>query len=554
MKRFCIVLICFVFLGALFASSNRPVANVDQNTASSENLVIIGFQAIDSHSRNPLNLLERRDLNELFRSSDHFRLIMGNDVRNVMRAENITSTMERLSSDEARQIGEKLDASIVVWGTIVSTGGNNTQFRMSGTMVSMRTGNVANFSFVIGRSGNQDALRAGLYERLSEFSKTEMTQMFDMALQHYHNRSYEDAEALFQRVVSIDRENMDAYYYLGILNFEQNRFADAVREYSRGLDINPSDETLLLSIANAYRRQGLISQAVEALEKVAETRSDKNIYYNIALLYNERSFINEAMESLDKALNLDPEYEDAHSLYADIAYDNRYFEKAVEHLLFITDLRPDDEESARRLALSYQRLGQLDRAIERYQAIIASDSTNIRALVNLANAYRAIALENPDDATRLNRQALQAFVDALRVNPNNARVEISIADVHLALNDLANSERYANAALQKQADLHEASIILGSIAQRRGIERYNAYVELQTITDSGNLFGRDLDDTIARRDRTRAEAHTQFNLADRHFKNALEKTDIDRLKNDINNRIQGNQDFINRTRPDFFSE
>jgi len=554
MKRIYFAVVCLVLVSALFSASNKPATGLAQSTQASETLVIIGFQAIDGNSRYITNMLESRDLNALFSSSDHFRHIMGREVSNIMRTEGITSTMERLSSDEAAQIGAKLDASIVIWGTVVSI--NNTQFRMSGTMRSMRTGNVSQFSFLVERDRNQreDALRTELYQKISDFSKSELSRLFDMALQHYHNRTFESAETMFLRVVGIDKENLDAYYYLGIMQFEQNRFGQAVDYYNQGLTVDPYNETLLLSVANAYRRQGLTNQAIEALEKVAESKSDKNIYYNIALLYNERGLSNEVMDVLDKALEIDPEFEEAHTLYADTSYDNRNFEKAIEHLLFLSEQKPDDDEVARRLALSYQRTGQLDRAIERYLAIIETDKNNNRAYVNLANAYRAIALENPNDATRYNRLALQAFSDALRLNPNNARIEISISDVHLALNDLTNSERFANSARQRQNDLYEASVILGTIAQRKGIEIYNNYVELQSITDSGNLWGQELNDTIARRDRTRAEAHTLFNQSESFFREALEKTDVDRIKNDINHRIQGNQQYINLTRPDFFNE
>ena len=553
MKKVYIVIIVFMVVSVLFAGSKKtPAVNLTQNLHAGENLVIIGFQALDGNSRNVTNMLERRDLNAVFGPSTYFNLIMGRDVTNAMRDLRISSTMERLSSEEAAQIGERLDAAIIIWGTVVSI--NNTQFRMSVTVQSLRTGNVQSFSFTLERGGNQEAIRTGLYDRASEFSRGEVSRIYDMALQHYHNRNFESAESMFLRVTSIDRENIDAYYYLGFMQFEQSRFSQAVDYYNRGLEIDPNSETLLLSVANAYRRQGMRNQAIEALEKVAENRSDIHIYYNIALLYSESANIDDAMAALDRALTIDTEFEDAHKLYSEIAYDNRIYDKAIEHLLIVTELRPEDEESARRLALSYQRTGQLDRAIERYLAIIEADETNFRAYLNLANAYRAMALENPNDANRLNRQALQAFTEALRLNQNNARIELSISDVHLALNDLTSSERFANLALQRMDDLHEASIILGSIAQRRGIERYNQFVDLQSLTDSGNLWGQELNDTIATRDRTRAEAHALFNLTNRHFNDALQKVDNDRLRNEINQRIQANQQYVNMTRPDFFQD
>ncbi len=540
MKKIILAVIALMVLANVFA-------------AGTEKLVIIGFDAIDRDSRYIKTMLDRRDINTVFGSDDHFELIIGRPVSNVMKDKKISASMDELSSDDAGIIGEALDASIVVWGTIVKV--SDTMFRISGSMRSQRSASLQRFSFEVSRERNQreNAFRENLLTALRNFSMGEMSKMFDIALQQFNNKQYDSAESQFLRVVSIDRDNLDAYYYLGYIQFDQNRFAKAVEYYNQGLDIDPSNERLLLYVSEAYRRQGLLDKAIESLEKVAENNSDQRIYLNIAMLYKDRGLSTEAMNALDHALEIDSDYEAAHELYAEIAYDNNFFEKAIPHLVFMTDSKPDNEEFARKLALSYQRTGQLNKAIERYQSIINQDKNNLRAYLNLSSAYRAIAQENHNEADKYNRLALQAFLEAKRINPDNARVEISISDVYLALNDLTNAEKYANSANAKQDDLFEASQILGTIAQRKGIDKYNSYVELQTQTDSGRLYGKELDDTIVRRDKTKAEAHTLFNQADKFFKEAQRKAGSERIKNEINNRIQTNQQYINQTKPDFFN-
>ena len=517
-----------------------------------ERLVILGFDPMDRDSRTATTALTSRDLNTVFGADDHFKLVIGRDVRNAMVAENIAQNMETLTAHEAGIIGERLEASIVVWGTVVRV--SDTVFRMSGSMRSQRTGTTASFSVQFGRAADhrRDVLRTELLPRLHEFSKTEVSKMFDLALQLFHSRLFDSAEESFREIVLIDRTNAYAWFYLGFIQFEQNRFSQAVEFYNQGLAVDPNNERILAGIADAYRRQGLLDQAIQALERLAQTRSDINIYRQIATMYRDRGMIQESLAALDKAIAIDAEFEPVRRLYAEVAYDNQLFERAIEHLLFITELRPDDEESARRLAISFQRTGQLGLAIERYQAIIAADRNNVRAHLNLASAYRAIALENAAEATRYNRLALQAFMDARRIDDQNPRIEISISDVHLALNDLTNAERFANAARQKQANLHEATTILATIAQRRGIERYNSFVELQGRTESGNYFGSELDGLIGRRDTTRREAHAFFNQSGAFLRESLANADNDRTRNDINRRIQENQQYINLTMPDFF--
>jgi len=521
-----------------------------------ERLVILGFDHADRESRYITGMLDRRDLNAILGSDGHFQVVMGREVANAFRAEGITQNMNTITSHEAGIIGERLNADLVIWGTVVSTSG--TLFRMSGSMRSQRTENIQPFSLQVARDRSQreNALRTDLLARLKDFSRTEATRMFDQALQLFHNNLLDSAETAFRRIVRMDRYNMDAWYFYGFIQLSNNRFAQATEIFLQGLEVEPDNETLLLNLAEAYRRQDMLDLSIQTLERVAITRSDIGIYQNIAMMERDRHNINNALSALDKALEIDPNSEPVRRLYADITFDNSMFDRAIEHLLFITDVSPEDEESARRLALSFQRTGRLDEAIAQYRSIIAGDNNNLRAFLNLASAHRAQALENLPEANRLNRLALDAFMNARRIDPNSARVEISIADVYLALNDFPNAERFANAARQKQADLFEASLILGTVAQRRGIERYNAFVDLQTKTDSGNLFGRELDNAITQRDTTRREAHNFFNQAQANFREALGKVGAgavnDRLRNDINNRIQGNQQYINLTVPDFF--
>ena len=258
------------------------------------------------------------------------------------------------------------------------------------------------------------------------------------------------------------------------------------------------------------------------------------------------------IEALEKGLALDKSNEPCMALYSDITYDNQMFVQAIPYLESLVDLKPDNDDYARRLAISYQRTGQLDKAIERYRSIIAADKTNFRAWQNLAGAFRTMAVENPSQATRHNREALSAYQEALKLTPGNARIEVSIADTYNSLGELANAERFANSARQKQANLFEASIILGDIAQKRGISAYNAYVDLQNTTDRGNLFGKELDEAIARRDKTRADAHSSFNSAQQFFREALDNADSDRVQSEIRSRIQTNRQYIENTKPDNF--
>jgi len=542
MKRILLVMICVVLCSLLLA-------------AGSENLVIIGFGAADRDSRNVADNINKRQLEPVFGSGDHFRLIPSKNVDNAKKELKITKTADAFDSADATRIGEKLDASIVVWGQVQSISGNQTTLRMSGTMLSQRSGTVSTFNFQIPKDNRQreTVLKNELLTKLTDFSKGEVQKLFDMALQQYNSKLYDTAEAGFLNIIRIDNANMDAYKYLGYIQYEQENYEGAANYYNQGLAIDPNHEDLLRYLSMAYTQQGKTDEAIGTLEKVAEINADKAVYYQVARLYRDRGDTADALAALDNALAIDPELDAAHDLYADITYSNEDYNKAIEHLEYMTNIRPDDDNLARKLAFSYSKTGQLDKAIERYTNMIKSDPNNVRAYLNLAAAYRTMAINNPREARQNNTQALQTYQNAMKVDPNNARIEVSLANVYLDLDDRTNADKWANSARQKDPTIYEASQILGEIAQKNGIDRYRRYTDLQkqSANESGTLYGKALDDIIAQRDQTKKEANTLFNRADTLFRDALNNAP-DNAKNDINAKIRTNREYIELTKPDFF--
>jgi len=527
---------------------------------SKERLVILGFEHLDQDSRAFMPNLNEKNLKSVPTATDNFVIVIGKEVEKIMKEKGVTTKLINLHADEAGIVGEALNATQVVWGTVGGVGNN--MFRVSGTMRNQASGTVAPFNFQlskIDKNQRNETLKTQLFDKLNEFSKGEIPQIYDMGMSQYNNRQYDAAETSFKRILSIEKNNVSALMVLGRIQYDQRKFRDAVTYYNQALDLEPDNEDLLRYISVAYREQGLIDQSIDALEKIADARANKGdpditIYYNIALQYRDRARIDEAIAALDKMLALDTDNEWGHRLYAEITFDIGNFEKSIEHLEVIIEKTPDDHDAASKLARAYQRTGQLDRAIEKYQTNIRTNPNNISAYLNLASAYITKGQEqySVTETNRLNRLALQTYLDAQKVDSNNAGIDSNIAGTYLSLNDISNAERYANTAIQKNSKFPDPHRILASIAQSKGITKDTEFIELTKLCDSGNLYGKELDDTIVIRDRAKRDAHNFFRQAEKHFRDAITATDNDRVKTDINNQIKQNSEFIERTKPGLF--
>jgi len=542
MKRTFLLVICVALIGIIYATGN-------------ENLVIIGFgyRQGDNQSRGAVNNVTKQ-LSPALGNDDHFKLIPEKDVSNTIKALKITTTPDALTSEQASLIGERHNASIIVWGTIEpNTAAGNTMFRIRGNMLSQRSGTLSTFTTPFQNKREQivNALKNDLLPTIKNFSKGEIQKLFDIAYQQYTSKNYETAEAGFQDILKMDQRNTDAYYYLGYMQYEQDNYERAIDYYNQGLQIDPTNETLLRYLSVSYERNDMLNEALAALEKIAEQNPDKAIYYNVARLYNRLGKTSEALSTLDKAFEIDPDFESAHDLYAEIAYDKQDFNAAIKSLEFLSNARPDNDEIARRLALCYQRTNQLDKAIDSYRTIIAGDANNLRAYLNLASAYRTKALDNPAEARNNYDKARLTYIEAMKISPNNPRIEVSLADVYLALGDRSNARRYAESAKQKDPTVYEASAILADITQREGIEKYNAFIaiqrEISTGENAGTLWGDVLNQKYTQRNTTRTEANNLFTRADRLYRDALANA-TDRARADLSSKIATNRQYIDQTK------
>ncbi|HPK41465.1 MAG TPA: tetratricopeptide repeat protein, partial [Candidatus Cloacimonadota bacterium] len=470
-----------------------------------EKIVIIGIDADDSESRYVKTMLEKRDLDAAFKEDLHLELIPLKESAKALKNDGFKGSLKEIEPSTVEDIAKGLNADLAIWMWISRE--NPTSFFVTGKVMSMRTKDLINLTFSITKDKNQrmKSLQENFLAKISEFAASEVKKIFNIAEQNFNAKKLVEAEEMFLRLTSIDENNPEVYYYLGMINYQNNKYTEAISYFDKTLEFNPDNENCLRFLSETYKKQGNLEKSIEVLSKVANVSHDPMLWLAIAQMHKDKNNISEATKALDNALVIDSENESVRMFYATIAYDNKDYEAAIPHLEFVTNLYPNSEELGRKLAISYQRTGRLEQAIENYKALIARDATNTRAYLNLGAAYRAISYER--EADKYNKLALETYKKLEKMMPESGVVDVSIADINLNMNNLAQAEKYANSAITKDKEIYEPYLILASINQKRGIAKQAEYVDLQKKTDSGNLYGAELDNTIKVRDNAKAAAN-----------------------------------------------
>lgn len=94
---------------------------------------------------------------------------------------------------------------------------------------------------------------------------------------------------------------------------EQERFAEAVAAYQKGLALRPDDGPAHFNLGNALRELGDLAAAATAYKQAATLAPDlAQAWYNLADLQQEDGHYADAANSLRAALRAAPDYADAH--------------------------------------------------------------------------------------------------------------------------------------------------------------------------------------------------------------------------------------------------
>jgi len=197
---------------------------------------------------------------------------------------------------------------------------------------------------------------AGAVEPNSTLLLTEMARLqLKAAVADEYTRSFEtggplpvaeidlDNDDLLQKqierhaeLVAHHGEQADARFRYGVLLRSESRLGEAVEQFSKAVEINPT--------------------YVQAIIKLGITQQ-------------ELGMVEEAIETFKQALEVEPSYVDVHYRLGLLYTDRREFERAVEEMAAADEGAGDSHQVRVALALSLQNMGLMDRAAAAWRSL-----------------------------------------------------------------------------------------------------------------------------------------------------------------------------------------
>ena len=360
--------------------------------------------------------------------------------------------------------------------------------------------------------------------------------LYQEACNYEYKGDYVNAIGTIQKALNMNGDDAMLYTKIAGLYADAGNYEEALGAYKRAVKLRPNDAFIYISIGNILQTMGDYENAYNSYMQAQQIYPEyKYNYLNIAnieyirknyknAIDNYTVFLNAYPEHLEASENLANVYyasaqpEKACELYAQLykkypsafkdfyhygmaLYDTKQYKAASEILSKALEDNADNESILAKLALSYQNLGENDKALDYYKKTFAINpeltalrfdyanllgnmgkdtdaieeyKTYIKAFPNDANAYKNLGIvykkQNEIDLALFNIE--KAYT--LDPSDNETKKELGLC-YHQKL-DYINALKFYNMALVSEPENYE--LIANKALTLHAMNNYVAAIEL----------------------------------------------------------------------------
>jgi tetratricopeptide (TPR) repeat protein len=204
-----------------------------------------------------------------------------------------------------------------------------------------------------------------------------------------------------------------SYNNLANVALAENKMDEAVGLYERALAIDSADFDALNGLVNnVYSRQKRFDLAHQRVDQAINGQpNNPSLHYLKALVYGLEPNSQGAESELRRALEIDPNYLDAHSALGALFVNINKPDEAIIEYRKVLESKPDDAATYTLIGMIEDKRGNHDAAVENYRKALELDPNSAIAANNLAWAYAVYGKGNLDEAVSLARGVVQKYPD-----------------------------------------------------------------------------------------------------------------------------------------------
>jgi tetratricopeptide (TPR) repeat protein len=291
---------------------------------------------------------------------------------------------------------------------------------------------------------------------LSGGADAQTAQVVHKGITLFHGGKLEEAKDLWKDFLKENPQSDLAFYYLGVINYNQGLLDQAIENFTKAKDINHEYPAIHYRLGLAYEKNSLFDQAIAELEEAVlhnpqfviaqyilahayfqKGRLDDSIreyekivqhhpkyaaaYFFLGVAYYRKGKADESIANLKRALELSETHTAGHYQLGLALIQKGALEEAAQHFQRLLQLDPQYTAAYFHLGTVYNRLNRLDQATQYLEKAVGYDSSLVEAHYQLGITYY-------QDKGML-KEAKRAFKKVLELNPDNESAAVLLRQV-----------------------------------------------------------------------------------------------------------------------------
>jgi len=263
----------------------------------------------------------------------------------------------------------------------------------------------------------------------------------------------------FVKSIMSEKTGTDEFYDLADQRMREGRYEEAIELYLKLTKIHPEDESIIMSLAWAYRDSGRVSDAVSCLESLLERELGRKTFTGFAFdelvrIYREEGNYNRLVAICKAAAAVHPDDVALLTTLGDAYLGAGNPAMAVEVFAMLTEKEPDAPALLCRLGDACAAAGDYDSAEDAYDRAILIEPSDAHLFYSALGS----ALSQAGEYVR----AEKVLQRSLESRPDQPLVYCSLGDV------LIRQERLADAGVSYEKAVRLDPVYAGGYYNRLG--------------------------------------------------------------------------------------
>ncbi|HRE41442.1 MAG TPA: tetratricopeptide repeat protein [Ignavibacteria bacterium] len=209
-----------------------------------------------------------------------------------------------------------------------------------------------------------------------------------------NNQEYDEAEKRYRRAIQIREQSVLAHHNLGLIFLIKENYDSAEIMIKKGILIDSLAPDGYFQLANIYRMQNRIPEAIEQLEKLQQVSPNYKQSLNIL---NVMKNTPENLDDLNMELNPNQELANISKQERESfkLYNEKKFNESIKILEKLIELDPAKKSGyLNNIGICYKELKEFDKALAAFEEAYKLDGKNINALNGKAEVLLLMGNKN----------------------------------------------------------------------------------------------------------------------------------------------------------------